>query len=76
MPLTYFTGISFSSCVECGALFMRTSYSLSPIFTVPEGMTTFCALTAFRISEGETPFDCIKFWLRLIITCRGLPPYG
>ncbi len=74
MPLSSFTGISLSSAVVRGALFMRTSYSASPIFAVPEGMMTFCAFTAFSTSCGETPFDCIKFWFRLIITCRGLPP--
>jgi hypothetical protein len=67
-------GISLNSAAERGEPLTRTSYSSAPIFAVPDGSTTFSWFTAARTSVGETPFACIRFWSRLIIICRGLPP--
>ncbi len=57
-----------------GLLFRRTLYSRSPIFSVPPGRMTFCALRAVLTSAGERPFA--KSFLGSISTMiwRALPP--
>ena len=41
-------GMLFSSSIVRGATLLRMSYSLCPIFAVPEGSTVLCAVSAPR----------------------------
>ena len=50
-----FTGMSFSVSKTSGDELVRTLYSVGPIFAVPAGRMTFCALSAVETSIGDRP---------------------
>ena len=56
-PFTVLIGILFSALIASGVAFSSMLYSVRPIFAVPEGRITFCALTAFTTSLGVSPRD-------------------
>ncbi len=43
---------------------------------MPDGVITFCALTAFTMSVGDRPCACSRGMSRSTCTWRILPPYG
>ncbi len=75
-PLTVLIGRSFSSATVSGLLFIRTSYSMPPIFDVPPGRIRFCWLTALTTSVGDSPLAWSALVSRSTWICGCLPPYA
>jgi len=75
-PLTIRIGRSPSSETAAGLLFRSTSYSLSPILAVPDGMVRFWAASATLTSLGVSPFDSSAFRSRSTMISRTFPPMG
>jgi hypothetical protein len=65
-----------SALTASGLPFIRTEYSRSPSFAVPEGSTRFCALIALLTSIGEIPRACSCCGSRSTLMRRWRPPYG
>src|SRR4051812_50218076 len=75
-PFMVRTGRSFRPWIASGDAFMRTVYSVSPIFAVPEGRIRFCVLTAFTTSAGEKTRAGGSGKSRAGQGKRDLPPVG
>ena len=73
-PLTDLTGRLFSFSTETGVPLRPTLYSVEPIFAVPEGRITLCALTALTTSveERHLAISCCVSVSTMI--CRTFPP--
>ena len=74
MLLVVRTGKSFRPDNTPGEPFMRTVYSVSPNFTVPEGKIKFCVFTALTTSAGDRPRACKASASKSTEITRTLPP--
>ena len=73
-PFTTLIGRSFRSFTAVGEALSRIWYSVGPIFSVPVGRITFCALIALLTSIGVMPFSWRACGSRSTSTSRDSPP--
>ncbi len=59
-----------------GEPFIASTYSVPPIFAVPDGRMRFCALTALTTSVGVSPLASSAGMSMSTEICRALPPNG